>query len=76
MKYKCPECKRTIFNRRLNTCEFCSAELPAELLYSKEDIDSLDQQQSKLSENQSNSSGNYFGMGGDSSDCGDFGGCD
>lgn len=34
MKYKFPNCDKTIFNRRLSHCEFCSFELPQELLLS------------------------------------------
>lgn len=37
-EYRCPHCQRLIFNRRLPTCEFCGQEIPAELLYSPEEV--------------------------------------
>ena len=42
MKYKCPNCDKTIFNRRLSHCEFCSFELPRELLLSNAEKIKLD----------------------------------
>lgn len=36
-EYNCPNCGRTIHNRRLKNCEFCDAVLPDELLYSEEE---------------------------------------
>lgn len=41
-KYKCPDCSRTIFNRRNSKCEFCGCELPSELLFSSDDIARLE----------------------------------
>jgi hypothetical protein len=37
-RFKCPACGRSIFNRRNPSCEFCSASIPAELLYSVEQL--------------------------------------
>jgi uncharacterized membrane protein len=42
MKYKCPHCNFPIFNRRVKNCESCHALLPAEFLYSKEQIEAID----------------------------------
>ncbi len=36
-KFICPDCGRTIFNRRISTCEFCGRELPPELLYDEKE---------------------------------------
>lgn len=44
MKYICPECDKTIFNRRLSHSEFCNAELPEELLYSTADIERIEKE--------------------------------
>lgn len=35
---KCPECGFTVFNRRYVKCEKCEAELPKELVMSKEEL--------------------------------------
>ncbi len=32
MKFQCPNCQFTIFNRRVKQCEHCGEELPPELL--------------------------------------------
>ena len=37
MQFKCPECNRAIYNRRVKTCEFCGHRLPVGLLYSADD---------------------------------------
>ncbi|PWS56575.1 hypothetical protein DK924_07545 [Pseudoalteromonas sp. meg-B1] len=42
MKYKCPNCDKAIFNRRLSHCEFCDFELPQELLLSNAEKIKLD----------------------------------
>lgn len=42
MKYKCPNCSFVIFNRRIKKCESCGTSLPAELLYTDEQIASID----------------------------------
>lgn len=47
MKFVCPSCERTIFNRRLANCEFCSAVIPEELLLSENEIEKLDRQHQK-----------------------------
>ena len=38
MSYHCPACQRKIFNRRLERCEFCDADIPANLRYTAEEI--------------------------------------
>lgn len=42
--FKCPECDRSIHNRRKPLCEFCGAELPAELLLSDEEREKVDRE--------------------------------
>ena len=39
-----------IFNRRLQRCEFCDADIPAELRFSAEEIVELDRQMAQLAE--------------------------
>jgi hypothetical protein len=41
-KYRCPACGFRIFNRRFPKCESCGAALPADLLFTKEQIAALD----------------------------------
>ena len=48
MAYHCPECKRVIFNRRKATCDFCGAPLPAELLFTKAEIEALDRELAEM----------------------------
>ena len=42
MRYRCPSCNFPIFNRRVKRCESCGADLPQSLLYSEEQIASID----------------------------------
>lgn len=42
MSYQCPKCNGVIYNRRSNICGFCGGELPAELLFTAEEIVALD----------------------------------
>ncbi len=42
MRYRCPSCDFPIFNRRVKRCESCGADLPQELLYSEQQIESID----------------------------------
>jgi uncharacterized membrane protein len=42
MKYQCPNCSFAIFNRRIKKCESCGTTLPPELLYTDEQIASID----------------------------------
>ena len=44
MKYTCPNCAKTIFNRRLLHCEFCHFALPQKLLLSHAEKQKLDKQ--------------------------------
>lgn len=37
-RYRCKACGFTIFNRRVRTCESCGADLPAELLFTPEQL--------------------------------------
>ena len=53
MSFKCPSCKKTIFNRRIPTCEFCGVTLPEQLIFSEQEKRALDteyrDQQAELS---------------------------
>lgn len=42
MKYQCPNCSFAIYNRRIKKCESCNTLLPPELLYTDEQIASID----------------------------------
>ena len=57
MNFKCPSCRKTIFNRRIPNCEFCGFKLPEELILSEQDKESLNKeyrnQQAKLSRERS-----------------------
>lgn len=46
--YECPECKRPLASRRHNKCQYCGADLPKALLYSKAEIEAQNQQQDEL----------------------------
>ena len=78
MKFVCPSCERPIYNRRIKECEFCSASIPAELLFSDEEVDDLNNQQSVSLKKRINVSNNSSGVGFDyiSTDFGDSGSCD
>ena len=41
-KHRCPACGFAIFNRRVAKCESCSAALPAELLFTPQQITAID----------------------------------
>lgn len=44
-KYKCPSCNRGVLNRKVDRCLYCGATLPSDLLFSKEEIAALDEQE-------------------------------
>tara|TARA_R110000787_G_scaffold177046_9_gene289115 strand:+ start:304 stop:540 length:237 start_codon:yes stop_codon:yes gene_type:complete len=78
MKFLCPSCEKPIYNRRVDKCEFCGETLPSELLYSENEVDNLDKQQSESLRKKTNTSSNTSSGGADffSTDFGDSGGCD
>jgi len=78
MKFVCPSCDRPIYNRRIKQCEFCSATIPDDLLYSEEEVDNLNKQQEDSHKKRANVSDNSSDIGVDyfSTDFGDSGGCD
>jgi predicted RNA-binding Zn-ribbon protein involved in translation (DUF1610 family) len=41
-RFRCPACGFQIFNRRVQKCESCGNSLPAELLFTSEEIKRLD----------------------------------
>lgn len=44
----CPSCNRLLYSRRHKTCGFCGAELPAEALFSQEEIAAIDAEKEEL----------------------------
>jgi len=44
MSYQCPKFNGVVYNRRSNICGFCGSELPAELLFTAEEIAALDKE--------------------------------
>lgn len=44
MEFVCRACGRLIYNRRLKNCEFCSVELPPELVYTEEERQRVDRE--------------------------------
>jgi hypothetical protein len=76
MKYLCPGCNFTIFNRRVKKCESCGAPLPPELLYTDEQIESIDAEFEKNKRNVARLRSN-MGLGGSGgADGGSIGGGD
>lgn len=75
MKYKCPNCRFPIFNRRIKKCESCGTPLPDELLYTDEQIASIDAEfetnKRKIAQLRRN-----LGLGGGVADGGTAGGAD
>jgi len=81
-KFRCPACDFPIFNRRVAKCERCGGQLPAELLFTPEQMAKLDaqyEQSRKAREEQARKAGSYDLGGGDFGGFdsgGDGGGCD
>ena len=48
MSYQCPKCSGVIYNRRNKICGYCGAELPAELLFSKAELEVLDKKVAEI----------------------------
>lgn len=44
-RFACPSCNRNIINRKINRCLYCGATLPSDLLFTKEEIAVLDEQE-------------------------------
>ena len=40
--YECPNCKRPLVSRRNKRCQYCGAELPESLLYTKAEVEAQD----------------------------------
>ena len=50
IEYRCPSCRRFLYDRRQNKCGFCEAEVPKELLFTAEELDKLNQERMQLQE--------------------------
>ena len=50
MEYRCPKCHRLIYDRRSKKCGWCDAELPEELLFTKEESDKVNKEMAGLEE--------------------------
>jgi hypothetical protein len=46
-QFQCPECKRPLASRRHKKCQYCGAELPESLLYTKSEIEALNREWEK-----------------------------
>ena len=44
----CPACQRPLYNRRLEKCGYCSAPIPEELRFTKEEIEELDRKTAEV----------------------------
>ncbi|MGZ3255073.1 MAG: hypothetical protein ACXU7D_12285 [Burkholderiaceae bacterium] len=61
IKYECPKCERAILNRKIDKCLYCGAALPQNLLFSKEQIEKM-AEQDRVNKEQTNNrpmSGGY-----------------
>jgi hypothetical protein len=78
MRFVCPSCEKPIYNRRVETCEFCGEVIPSELLYSQNEVDNLDKQQTDSLKKRTSGTNSSTSSGIDflSTDFGDSGGCD
>jgi len=52
MKYVCPTCQRTLYNRRLKNCGFCGAEIPENLRFTAAEVAVLDKKMAELEKEQ------------------------
>lgn len=46
----CPNCHRLLYSRRHKSCGFCGAELPAEVLFTAEEIAAIDAEREELAQ--------------------------
>lgn len=44
----CPSCHRLLYSRRHKTCGFCGEKLPAEVLFTEEEIAAIDAEQKAM----------------------------
>ena len=47
-EYRCPQCNRFLYDRRRKNCGWCGAQLPEELLFTKEELEKLNQEMTQL----------------------------
>ena len=50
MSYRCPNCQRVLYNRRLAHCGYCGAQIPENLRFTTEEIAALDREIAELAE--------------------------
>lgn len=49
-RFHCPACGFAVFNRRVATCESCSAALPSEFLFTREDLSLIESEHERNDE--------------------------
>ncbi len=68
-QYACPSCKRAILNRKIDRCLYCGATLPEDLLFSKQQIEKMEEQtrasEEQQKRNKSPKVGSDVGLGSD-----------
>jgi ssDNA-binding Zn-finger/Zn-ribbon topoisomerase 1 len=50
IEYRCPKCNRLLYDRKHKKCGWCGADLPEELLFTKEEIDKMEKESAELEE--------------------------
>ncbi len=49
-EYRCPQCKRLIYDRKHKKCGYCGAELPEDLLFTQEEVEKMNKELTELEE--------------------------
>jgi len=47
-RFKCPTCGFAVFNRRVATCESCKTPLPAQLMFTSQELARLEQEAARI----------------------------
>ena len=61
-KYECPSCERAVLNRKINKCLYCGAELPEALLFTTEEIATMDAKNRINQEQRIRHQSSHFGI--------------
>jgi hypothetical protein len=48
IEYRCPKCQRLLYDRRRKKCMWCNHELPAELLFTPEEMEKLEKEAAEI----------------------------